>query len=1334
MKSTLILIVSALLSHQALTQEMDSEWTRDSKHLVIATGKQISLLDVAEKRRTIIPEADPFLVTDILVNGKDHIYSSGLNGIVRKWDLNGNMLNAYGQAANGINAIAVNDEKGLLIAGDADGYLYAWESSTGKLTKDLKVHSAGITSLVIAGGMIYSSGFDGRIIATNIASWTSQPLHEVTGGTIHDLQSAGADNLIFMAQQKTRKGTIRYAGGFDLKKKRSLNTLPADVDVISSLSMGLNRYGSSPDRFILLETSSVLSIIKGKITRSTLPSDVGLYTNANFSPDLKWCSGDNTVIPVPDANGEVAKDADTWDHSDTAPERTTTAAIPQAVKLSLIYPESERKQIQEVRRTRSVSDDRIIPVIQNGFIKAYHAGLSPDSTLLVVSNESNTLKVFDVRNKKLLTNLDTGSPVVRLAIHPFEPIAATLHTDGKLRLWDLINFSQLRSFDHVNLERFNQLNKTSKDNISLGPLFGKRISVEQNNQAQLLYFSTTGHELWVLDPNPDLSEESGQLNFQHVNIATGRSGFISQEISPLNEVSPFELTGSMVTPFDIEFPLTEHRHLNQFSESASGNNGAMDFFGSSQARSMYTSIIASMTYVVPAVHATDKGMQLIYDNGSYLHALDLRTLRNNSLYLPRLPVEFRKYASRVQLQSDELTVPTTANHPTFFTLRQYIDTVHARVVQQASGEYEARFMQQDLRDSGEAFFRDGCCSKAIPMYREERFQWSLRSNKTERLTKETYQDALARIKEDSTEWDPDKVEAHEIWPGGPDAFSEYYVQEGELLARDKEHYRFNFNYSSDSWDYSMFSAVIPTGEVMIRNSNTSALAARIPPQSAAVVFQQFLEQPGFFLTNNMNGEIKLWNWRKQPITEPVVTFIGSKEDLFAMTPDFYYFPLTPKANNIAFRKNGVLFGFEQFDLKFNRPDLVLKRIGLADSTVIKAYRQAYLKRLKKMGFTEDMLRDDFQLPEIRIENFEYLPASTDSTSIGLNLLLQDKKYPLDRVNIWVNDVAIHGAAGISLRTLGKTNHRMYVRVALGNGPNKIQVSVLNQAGAESYKQTVSIEGRKGKTKPDLYLVTLGGSRFRDQRYNLTYAAKDANDVARLFTAGSVYGKVFTKTITDMDLTRENILAVRSFLEQADVNDQVMVFFAGHGVLDRNLNYYFATHDMDFSDPATRGIAYEEVEGLLDGIAARKKSMLIDACHSGELDKEEVTLMSRSTKPAGPIQFRAVGGELKPKLGLENISELTRSLFSDLRKGTGATVISSAGGMEFAMEGKDWNNGLFTHCLIRGLNTGAADLDANGQIWLSELKQYVTEQVSSLSEGRQQPTSRIENQALDIRIK
>ncbi|MGV6862737.1 MAG: caspase family protein [Putridiphycobacter sp.] len=501
-----------------------------------------------------------------------------------------------------------------------------------------------------------------------------------------------------------------------------------------------------------------------------------------------------------------------------------------------------------------------------------------------------------------------------------------------------------------------------------------------------------------------------------------------------------------------------------------------------------------------------------------------------------------------------------------------------------------------------------------------------------------------------------------------------------------------------------------------------------------VTFQNTTGDLPFFGLTLKKKMVFFWNGEKKNPKERVVKLFITNElkPVFYCDDNYYYCP-AGMSNLIGFEKDYKYYAFEQFDLKYNRPDIILDRLGYADSALVEAYHQAYLKRLKKMGFTEEMLEDDFHLPEIKIENFEEMPAIYDQGSINLKLKLQDSKYKLDRINVWVNDVAIYGINGISLRDKNLQDYQTDLEVYLAKGNNKIQVSVLNQAGAESYKETFEIECTVGKKQPDLYLITIGESQFQQSNYNLTYAAKDAQDMVALFEKSKVYKNVYSKTLVNEQVTKENILALKSFIENADINDEVMIFIAGHGVLDANLDYYFATYDMDFMNPAERGLAYEDLESLLDGIKPLKKTLLIDACHSGEIDKEEVELAQANITEESDIQFRVVGNTATPKLGAQNTSELTKSLFTDLRKGTGATVISSAGGMEFAMEGDDWKNGLFTYCFIKGIKTKAADLNKDGEIWLSEIQQYVAEQVYELSGGRQQPTSRIENQTIDFRV-
>ena len=496
---------------------------------------------------------------------------------------------------------------------------------------------------------------------------------------------------------------------------------------------------------------------------------------------------------------------------------------------------------------------------------------------------------------------------------------------------------------------------------------------------------------------------------------------------------------------------------------------------------------------------------------------------------------------------------------------------------------------------------------------------------------------------------------------------------------------------------------------------------------------KFNEEYNYIATSSYDGLIKFWEQNTGSMLISMAVF--KDNDFIYVSPENYYFSTKKAMNYIGFLHNDKLYSFEQFDLKFNRPDIVFAKTGYSNPQEINSFHKAYLKRIKKLGFNEDTFDSDFNIPLITITNAKEIPILTSSNSINLNLNLFDSLYSMDRLNIWINDVAIYGVKGIDLKPYNKNQISKNIKLELAQGKNKIQVSCLNQKGVESFKETVVVKYEPKKAvEPNLYLITIGTSKYKDSNFDLQYAAKDANDVAKLFKKDKYFKKVIVKTLTDEQVTKENIEGLKTFLVNAEINDEVIIFVAGHGVLDTELNYYLASNDMDFNSPEKRGIPYEDVEMLLDGIKPLKKILFVDACHSGEIDKDEMELAQVETTKQGDVTFRAAGASVVSKSAeTQNTSELSKELFTDLRRGTGATVVSSAGGGEYAMESGKWKNGLFTYCLINGIQTKEADLNKDGKIMLSELQKYVQSKVVELSGGKQQPTSRIENISSDFRV-
>ena len=65
-------------------------------------------------------------------------------------------------------------------------------------------------------------------------------------------------------------------------------------------------------------------------------------------------------------------------------------------------------------------------------------------------------------------------------------------------------------------------------------------------------------------------------------------------------------------------------------------------------------------------------------------------------------------------------------------------------------------------------------------------------------------------------------------------------------------------------------------------------------------------------------------------------------------------------------KEAKFYPFQQLDAQLNRPDLVLKSVGVSNPELEKTFYAAYQKRLSKLGLTESSLGKDFNLPSLEI--------------------------------------------------------------------------------------------------------------------------------------------------------------------------------------------------------------------------------------------------------------------------------------------------------------------------------------------------------------------------------
>jgi tetratricopeptide (TPR) repeat protein len=165
-------------------------------------------------------------------------------------------------------------------------------------------------------------------------------------------------------------------------------------------------------------------------------------------------------------------------------------------------------------------------------------------------------------------------------------------------------------------------------------------------------------------------------------------------------------------------------------------------------------------------------------------------------------------------------------------------------------------------------------------------------------------------------------------------------------------------------------------------------------------------------------------------------------------------------------------------------------------------------------------------------------------------------------------------------------------------------------------------------------------------------------------------------------------AIAQFFDAKHRDDLLVLYFSGHGVRDEQGHLYLAVKDTERSILAGTAIEASYVTTRMDRSASKRLVLVLDCCHSGAF--------GHGSKSA---QGATVG---------------TASAFEGT--GRGRVVLTATDSTQYAWEGDqvigEVENSLFTHYLIEGLRSGAADRDEDGQITIDELYDYVYDHVLS----------------------
>lgn len=171
-----------------------------------------------------------------------------------------------------------------------------------------------------------------------------------------------------------------------------------------------------------------------------------------------------------------------------------------------------------------------------------------------------------------------------------------------------------------------------------------------------------------------------------------------------------------------------------------------------------------------------------------------------------------------------------------------------------------------------------------------------------------------------------------------------------------------------------------------------------------------------------------------------------------------------------------------------------------------------------------------------------------------------------------------------------------------------------------------------------------------------------------------------------------------FLQQADWDDLVVIYYAGHGTPDANRpdNLYLLPHDTDLNAMAGTAFPMWDVKtALRRQIKAERVIVIADACHSAGTYKDEVP--------------EIWGGENAIAGGFTQLFTPSRRL-----------SMTAADTNEFSLEDARWNgHGVFTYFLLQALD-GLGDANGDGIVTFSEAFDFVSDSVVDNTQGRQNP--------------
>ncbi|MFC2104692.1 caspase family protein [Bacteroidota bacterium] len=349
-----------------------------------------------------------------------------------------------------------------------------------------------------------------------------------------------------------------------------------------------------------------------------------------------------------------------------------------------------------------------------------------------------------------------------------------------------------------------------------------------------------------------------------------------------------------------------------------------------------------------------------------------------------------------------------------------------------------------------------------------------------------------------------------------------------------------------------------------------------------------------------------------------------------------------------------------------------------------------------IGSGENIL-NDFKLPPLVMIASPKQQSKQNKKEISVTVKVTDQGGGIDEIRLYHNGKLVETTQrGFKVLEQNNDSKTKTFTIQLDNGKNLIKATAFNNQRSESIPDEIIVNYSGVANKSNLYLLVVGIDNYKNTKYNLNYAVADATAFKNKLEAGSqgIFGNVNVTFIKDAQANRQQLIQEFNKLKTSISQEDVFIFYyAGHGVMsvEEKSQFYIIPHDVtklygNNEMLKTKAISAAELQDFSTEIKAQKQLFILDACQSG-----------------GMTDLLASRGAAEEKA----LAQLARS--------TGTYWLAASGTDQFATEFAQLKHGLFTYCILQGLQGQADGGSKDQKITVKELSSFLDDMVPELSE-------------------